>query len=146
MIERTLVIIKPDGVTRGLIGEIISRYEKKGFTIAAAQLIQADEELIARHYEEHQGKHFFEKLMRYLTSGKVLAIVVQGNDVVDNVRRLNGDKDPHIADIGTIRGDFASSITENIVHASDSKDSAAREIAIWFPDFHEEIRVEASQE
>lgn len=130
--EKTLIIIKPDGVERGLIGEIISRYEKKGLEIIRCKMIKADKEILDRHYDEHKGKSFYEDLIKYMTRGRILVMVVEGENAIATVRKLHGKTNPMEAELGTIRGDFANSITENIVHASDSKESAQREIAIWF--------------
>ncbi|EOD01564.1 nucleoside-diphosphate kinase [Caldisalinibacter kiritimatiensis] len=133
--EKTLVIIKPDGVERGLVGEIISRYEKKGLKIGAAKLLIADEEILSRHYQEHKGKDYYNKLINYMTEGPIMAMVLEGENVIKIVRNMNGHKDPSIARPGTIRGDFSYSLTRNIVHASDSEDSSKREIKIWFPEY-----------
>ncbi len=130
--ERTLVIIKPDGVERGLMGEIISRYERKGLTVTECKLINAHRESLEKHYEEHKGKSFYEELLTYMTRGKVLVMIVEGNNAIQIVRKINGKTNPLDAEPGTIRGDFANSVTQNIVHASDSKESAKREISIWF--------------
>ncbi|MCT4607280.1 MAG: nucleoside-diphosphate kinase [Marinisporobacter sp.] len=130
--EKTLVIIKPDGVERGLIGEIISRYEKKGLKIVACKMAKADRELLEKHYAEHKGKSFYEDLMNYMMRGKVLVMVLEGNNVIQLIRKMHGSTNPLDADMGTIRGDFANKTTENIVHASDAKESAEREIRIWF--------------
>jgi nucleoside-diphosphate kinase len=133
--EKTLVIIKPDGVERGLIGEIISRYEKKGFKITDCKMIKADRETLVKHYAEHEEKSFFEELISYMTRGKVLVMIIEGNNAIQIIRKLHGKTNPLDAEIGTIRGSFANSVTENIVHASDSKDSAEREISIWFSSY-----------
>lgn len=134
--ERTLVLIKPDGVKRGLIGEIIGRYEKKGFKIREAKLINANKEILEEHYQEHKGREYFDRLIEYMSSGPVMAIILEGENVIEIVRMMNGHKDPTKALSGTIRGDFAYSLTENIVHASDGTDSAEREIKIWFPEYN----------
>ncbi|QZY57261.1 nucleoside-diphosphate kinase [Crassaminicella profunda] len=130
--ERILVIIKPDGVERGLIGEIISRYEKKGLNIVECKMIKADREILEKHYIEHKGKFFYEDLITYMMRGKVLVMILEGNNVIQLIRKMHGSTNPLDAEVGTIRGDFANRKTENIVHASDSKESAEREIAIWF--------------
>ena len=130
--EKTLVIIKPDGIERGLMGEIISRYEKKGFEIRDCKLITADKETLEKHYTEHKGKSFYEELITYMTRGKVFVMIIEGNHAIQIIRKLHGKTNPLEAQVGTIRGDFANSVTENIVHASDSKESAEREISIWF--------------
>jgi nucleoside-diphosphate kinase len=136
--ERSLVIIKPDGVSRGLIGDIISRYERKGFHIVAGKLIKPEREIVEYHYDVHRGKSFFEDLINYFMEGQIFVLVVEGEKVVDLVRRIHGDKDPSCALPGTIRGTYASSTTRNIVHASDSVGTAAREISIWFPNLDED--------
>ncbi|NLK72559.1 MAG: nucleoside-diphosphate kinase [Clostridiales bacterium] len=130
--ERTLVIIKPDGVRRGLIGEIISRYEKKGLKISNIRMIHADEEILKKHYAEHQGKSFYKDLLDFMMSGRIVVMVVEGKNVVETVRKINGKTNPLEAEMGSIRGDFANFVTENIVHGSDSAESAEREISIWF--------------
>jgi nucleoside-diphosphate kinase len=131
--ERTLLLIKPDGVERRLIGEVISRIERKGLTIAALQLRQIGEELAGRHYAEHEGKPFFESLLQFITSGPVVAAIVEGPRAIAAVRQLAGGTDPvEQATPGTIRGDFGLETQFNLVHGSDSADSAEREIALWF--------------
>ncbi len=131
MTERTLVLIKPDGVARRLIGEVISRIEQKGLTITALQLRKVSQELAAQHYAEHEGKAFFEPLLEFITSGPVVAAIVEGPRAVAAFRQLAGGTDP--ATPGTIRGDFGLETQFNLVHGSDSSDSAKREIALWFP-------------
>jgi nucleoside-diphosphate kinase len=132
--ERTLVLIKPDGVERRLIGEIIGRIERKGLTIAALQLRHIGEELASQHYAEHEGKPFFESLLQFITSGPVVAAIVEGPRAIAAVRQLAGGTDPvEQATPGTIRGDFGLETQFNLVHGSDSADSAKREIALWFP-------------
>jgi nucleoside-diphosphate kinase len=132
--ERTLVLIKPDGVERRLIGEIISRIERKGLAIVALQLRHIGEELASQHYAEHEGKPFFESLLQFITSGPVVAAIVEGPGAIAAVRQLAGGTDPvEQATPGTIRGDFALETQFNLVHGSDSADSAKREIALWFP-------------
>ena len=134
MTERTLVLIKPDGVERRLIGEIISRVERKGLTIAALELRQVSEELASQHYAEHEGKPFFGSLLEFITSGPVVAAIVEGPRAVTAVRQLAGGTDPvEKATPGTIRGDFGLETQFNLVHGSDSNESAQREIALWFP-------------
>lgn len=133
MMERTFVMIKPDGVSRGLVGEIIGRIEKKGFKILEAKLISADLETVKLHYAEHSEKPFFQELVDFIMEGKVMAMVVEGENVISIIRLMVGDKNPQLAQPGTIRGDFAYSTTRNIIHASDSLESAKREINIWFP-------------
>lgn len=132
--ERSLVLVKPDGVERRLVGEIISIYEKKGLNITALKLIQPTREIAENHYIEHKDKPFFKELVAFLTRGKVCAMIIEGNNVVKMVRKINGATDPAEAESGTIRGRFAISKSENIVHASDSVESAEREIKIWFPE------------
>ncbi|ORB87240.1 nucleoside-diphosphate kinase [Mycobacterium kansasii] len=134
MTERTLVLIKPDGVQRQLIGEIISRIERKGLTIAALELRNVNDELAGRHYAEHEGKPFFGSLLEFITSGPVVAAVVEGPRAVTAFRQLAGGTDPvDKATPGTIRGDFGLETQFNLVHGSDSIESAQREIALWFP-------------
>ncbi len=130
--ERTFVAIKPDGVKRGLIGKIIDRFETKGFKIVAMKLLQVTPELAARHYEEHQGKPFYNRLVNYITSGPIVAMVVEGYRAVESVRHMVGATDPVKADVGTIRADFAQVMEYNVIHASDSLESADREINIYF--------------
>ncbi|MFZ5945252.1 MAG: nucleoside-diphosphate kinase [Bacillota bacterium] len=130
--ERTFVMIKPDGVQRGLIGEITARFEKKGFKIVGMKLLKVSEELAAKHYAEHQGKGFYPGLVKFITSGPVIAIVVEGKNAVAEVRKLNGVTNPADAQSGTIRGDFAQEIGRNVIHGSDSLENAQREIAIYF--------------
>ncbi|CFI61915.1 nucleoside diphosphate kinase ndkA [Mycobacterium tuberculosis] len=131
--ERTLVLIKPDGIERQLIGEIISRIERKGLTIAALQLRTVSAELASQHYAEHEGKPFFGSLLEFITSGPVVAAIVEGTRAIAAVRQLAGGTDPVQAAPGTIRGDFALETQFNLVHGSDSAESAQREIALWFP-------------
>lgn len=134
MTERTLILIKPDGVSRGLVGEIISRIEKKGLRLAAMDLRVADAETAKKHYAEHVDKPFFGELVDFITSGPLVAGVVEGTNAVEAWRQLAGGTDPVAkATPGTIRGDFGLSVAENVVHGSDSPKSATREIAIWFP-------------
>lgn len=132
--ERTLVLIKPDGVQRKLIGEIISFYERKGLGIVALKLTTASREIAENHYEEHKGRVYFEELISFIMEGNLCALVVQGEQVVEIVRKINGDKDPLNVDMGSIRGRFAKDKTHNLVHASDSSEHAEREIKIWFPE------------
>jgi len=133
--ERTLVLIKPDGVKRGLIGEILSRIEAKGLSIAALELRHVEDGLARRHYAEHDGKPFFDSLLEFITSGPVVAAIVEGPRAIAAFRQLAGATDPvEKAAAGTIRGDLALVTQENLVHGSDSPESAAREIALWFPD------------
>ncbi|WP_084076845.1 nucleoside-diphosphate kinase [Demequina sp. NBRC 110057] len=135
--ERTLILVKPDGVSRGLSGEILRRIEAKGYTLAAVELKAATPELLERHYEEHVGKPFYQPLVDFMLSGPVLAIVAEGDRVIEGFRSLAGATDPTTAAPGTIRGDLGrqwpTAVLQNLVHGSDSTESAAREIAIWFP-------------
>jgi nucleoside-diphosphate kinase len=135
-IEKTLVLVKPDGVARGLVGEVIARIEAKGYTVVALRMLQADRALLEKHYAEHQGKPFFEPLIEFMMSGPIVALVAQGNRVIEGFRSLAGVTDPTVAAPGTIRGDLArdqgTKVVQNIVHGSDSPESAAREIAIFF--------------
>lgn len=132
--ERTFVAIKPDGVKRGLIGKILSRFEDKGFKIIALKLLQVTPEQAASHYEEHYGKPFYPRLVHYITSGPIVAMVVEGYNAVSSVRHLVGATDPSSADVGTIRADFAQVKEYNVIHASDSVESAKRETKIYFND------------
>lgn len=133
-IEETLVLVKPDGVKKHICGEIIARFERKGLSIKAIKMIQVPEELAKKHYAEHEGKGFFKDLIDFITSGPVLAMVIEGENAVTAVRQINGATDPLKAVPGSIRGDFATSIDENVVHASDAPETAAREIGLWFPE------------
>ncbi|MEW6553555.1 MAG: nucleoside-diphosphate kinase [Actinomycetota bacterium] len=132
--ERTLVLVKPDGVRRGLAGEVISRFERLGLKIVAMRLLQVDEELASRHYAEHIDKPFYPELVSFITSGEVVAMVLEGETAIAVVRKLMGPTDPADAPPGTIRGDYGLEITENIVHGSDGPESAAREVALFFPE------------
>lgn len=130
--ERTYVMVKPDGVQRNLVGEIITRFEKKGFKIVALKMLQLDRAMAEKHYAEHIGKPFFEALASYITSGPVVAMVLEGKDVVATARAMNGATNPANAGPGTIRGDYAIEVGRNVIHGSDSVESASREIAIYF--------------
>ena len=134
--EKTLVLVKPDGVARGLVGEVIARIESKGYKISALRMLQADRALLEKHYAEHKGKPFFEPLVEFMMSGPIVAIVAEGNRVIEGFRSLAGVTDPTVAAPGTIRGDLArdqgTKVVQNIVHGSDSPESASREIAIFF--------------
>ena len=132
--ERTFVAIKPDGVKRGLVGKIISRFEDKGFKIIGLKLLQVTAEQAAAHYEEHLGKPFYPRLVHYITGGPIVAMVVEGYNAVASVRHLVGATDPSDADVGTIRADFAQLKEYNVIHASDSLKSAERETKIYFND------------
>ena len=133
-IEKTLVLVKPDGVKKHICGEVISRFERKGLEVEAIKMIQVPEELAKKHYAEHEGKGFFKDLISFITSGPVLAMVIKGENAVAAVRQINGATDPLKAVPGSIRGDFATSIDENVVHASDAPETAEREIGLWFPE------------
>jgi nucleoside-diphosphate kinase len=135
--EKTLILVKPDGVRRGLVGEVISRIETKGYAIDAVRMLQADAALLEKHYAEHVGKPFYEPLVEFMMSGPIVAIVASGNRVIEGFRSLAGATDPTVAAPGTIRGDLArdqgTKVMQNLVHGSDSPESAAREIGIFFP-------------
>lgn len=133
--QETLVLIKPDGVRRQLTGEFLNRYERKGLVIKALKLIDVPRELAEEHYAEHQEKPFFGELVDFITSGPVVAFVLAGKDAVVNVRNLNGATNPLDATPGSIRGDYALTMDSNVVHASDSPESASREIGLWFPEY-----------
>ncbi|MCB0915355.1 MAG: nucleoside-diphosphate kinase [Actinobacteria bacterium] len=133
MSERTLILIKPDGVARGLVGEIVRRIESKGFVLEALELRTLDRETAMRHYSEHEGKAFFGELVDFITSGPLVAGVISGRDAIAGWRNMMGATDPAASAMGTIRGDFATLLGENVVHGSDSPESAAREIALFFP-------------
>ncbi|WP_269194909.1 nucleoside-diphosphate kinase [Stygiolobus azoricus] len=132
MKQRTFVMIKPDGVKRKLIGEIISRFEKRGFNIVAMKMVHIDRTTAERLYEEHKGKSFFEELINYITSGPVVCMIVEGEEAVTVVRKMIGNTDPKEAPPGTIRGDYALTKAENVIHASDSEEKAKREMSIFF--------------
>jgi nucleoside-diphosphate kinase len=132
--ESTLVIVKPDAVRRGLIGQILGRLEAKGLRIEALRLIRIDRDLAERHYAEHQDKPFFAELVDFITSGDVVVAKVTGPSAVGVVRGLMGTTDPAASPPGTIRGDFGTSIAENLIHGSDSAESAMRELALFFPE------------
>lgn len=135
-VEETLVLVKPDGVARGLTGEILRRIEAKGYTLVDLRMLQASRELLAKHYSEHQGKPFYEPLVEFMESGPIVAIRVAGDRVIEGFRSLAGTTDPTTAAPGTIRGDLARDwglkVQQNLVHGSDSTESAARELALWF--------------
>ncbi|MGN6404470.1 nucleoside-diphosphate kinase [Sinomonas sp.] len=134
--ERTLVLVKPDGVSRGLTGAILARVEAKGYRLADLKLLTASRELLEQHYAEHEGKPFYEPLLDFMLSGPVAAAVFEGERVIEGFRSLAGATDPTIAAPGTIRGDFGRDwglkVQQNLVHGSDSPESAEREIGIWF--------------
>jgi nucleoside-diphosphate kinase len=133
MTQRTLVLFKPDAVRRGLVGSILARYEAKGLSIVALELRAVDAALADQHYTEHVAKDFYPPLRDFVTSGPLVASVLEGDEAVEVVRALNGATDGRKAAPGTIRGDLSQSNRENLVHGSDSPESAAREIALWFP-------------
>ncbi|MBM3731500.1 MAG: nucleoside-diphosphate kinase [Actinobacteria bacterium] len=134
--EQTLILVKPDGVKRGLVGEVIARVERKGYKITNLRMLTADRNVLAKHYAEHEGKAFYEPLMEFMASGPIVAMVAEGERVVEGFRKLAGATDPTVAEPGTIRGDLArdqgTKVVQNIVHGSDSPESASREIKIFF--------------
>jgi nucleoside-diphosphate kinase len=136
--ERTLILVKPDAVRRGLSGEVLRRVEAKGYTLVAAELRTADDDVLAAHYAEHEGKPFYGPLVEFMRSGPVLAVIAEGERVIEGFRTLAGTTDPTTAAPGTIRGDLGRDwglkVQQNLVHGSDSPESAAREIALWFPE------------
>src|SRR3954451_4521999 len=134
MSQRTLVLLKPDTVRRGLVGEVLGRFEAKGLRIVAMELRTIDGELADQHYAEHVEKAFYPPLRDFVTSGPLVAMVLEGDEAIEVIRALNGATDGRKAAPGTIRGDLSLSNRENLVHGSDSEESAAREIKIWFPD------------
>ena len=134
MIERTFVMIKPDGIQRGLVGKLIERLEKGGLKIVAMKLLSVSHNIAEKHYGIHKGKKFYENLLEYITSGPVLIMVWEGDKVVERVRKIVGETDPLEARPGTIRGDFAQQIGRNLIHASDSPENARKEINLWFID------------
>jgi len=135
-VEETLVLVKPDGVARSLTGEIVRRIEAKGYSLVDIRMLQADRELLAKHYAEHAGKPFYEPLVEFMESGPIVALRVAGNRVIEGFRSLAGTTDPTTAAPGTIRGDLARDwglkVQQNLVHGSDSPESAQRELALWF--------------
>ncbi|MCY1141674.1 nucleoside-diphosphate kinase [Actinoplanes sp. Pm04-4] len=132
-IERSLVLLKPDAVRRGLLGEILGRFERKGLVVEALELRTMDAALADQHYADHVEKAFYPPLKQFMTSGPLVALVLSGDEVIEVVRAMIGSTDGRKAAAGTIRGDFALSNRENLVHASDSPESAQRELALWFP-------------
>ncbi|ORC22122.1 MULTISPECIES: nucleoside-diphosphate kinase [Rothia] len=136
MTERTLILVKPDGVERNLTGQVLARFERKGYRIAELKMLTPNRELLEQHYAEHEGKPFYEPLVTYMSSGPVVALVLEGNGVLEGARTLMGGSNPTTAAPGTIRGDFGrdwgGSVQKNLVHGSDSPESAEREIALWF--------------
>lgn len=133
-IERTLILCKPDAVSRGLIGEITARIERRGYVISAMKLMQLDGERARQHYAEHHGKAFFDDLVSFITSGPLVAMAVEGQGAIEGCRQLIGATDPHAAAPGSIRADFAQAIGRNLVHGSDSSASAERELRLFFED------------
>ena len=133
--QQTLVLVKPDGVKKNLIGEVISRFEGRGLKISALKLVKITEEQAKFHYAEHAEKPFFGELVDFITSGPVLAFVLAGENAIVSVRALNGATNPVDAAPGSIRGDYALTMDANVVHASDSPEAAAREIHLWFPEY-----------
>ncbi|HEX8498189.1 MAG TPA: nucleoside-diphosphate kinase [Actinomycetales bacterium] len=138
MTERSLVLVKPDGVKRGLTGEILRRIEAKGYTLVALELRSVGRDVLAEHYAEHEGKPFYEPLVEFMSSGPVAAVVIEGERCIEGFRALAGTTDPTTAAPGTVRGDLGRDwglkVQQNLVHGSDSVESAQREIGIWFPD------------
>lgn len=132
--ERTLILIKPDAFARNLSGEIIARFERKGLRLVAMNLITMSRELAAQHYAEHEGKGFYEELVTFITSGPLVAMVLDGEDAVKAARQVIGATNPLEATTGSIRGDFAIEVGQNMVHGSDSPESATREVGLFFPD------------
>jgi len=139
-IERTLILVKPDGVARSLVGEVVSRVERKGYKVVGLKMMTPTREILAKHYAEHEGKPFYEPLLEFMLSGPIVAMIAEGNRVIEGFRKLAGTTDPTTAEPGTIRGDLArdqgTKVVQNIVHGSDSPESAAREIAIFFPELN----------
>ena len=133
-VETTLVLVKPDGVRRGLCGEIVARFERRGYQLRGVRLLKVTRPLAQQHYAEHRGKPFFGELVAFITSGPVLALAVRGENAIAGVRTMMGATNPADSATGTIRGDFATELAENIVHGSDSKGSAKRELGLFFPD------------
>lgn len=133
-IERTLLIIKPDGVARGLVGEVLVRIERKGYRIEQVKSLTMDKDTAETHYAEHRGEPFYENLIGYITEGPLVVAIVSGENSIENLRKIMGSTDPLNATAGSIRGAYATSVTRNLVHGSDSPESAAREIALFFPD------------
>ena len=133
-VERTLVLCKPDAVERGLVGEVVGRLERKGFRLVAMELRTLDEATAKQHYAEHEGKPFFGELVSFITSGPLVALVLEGTDAIRAARQVIGATNPLEAAPGSIRGDFALEVGKNMVHGSDSPESAAREAALFFPD------------
>ncbi|MDQ2911567.1 MAG: nucleoside-diphosphate kinase [Actinomycetota bacterium] len=133
-VEQTLVLVKPDAMSRGLAGEILGRFERRGLVVRAARLVRVDRGLAERHYAEHAEKPFFGELVEFITSGPTLALVLEGESAIPVVRTTMGATNPAEAAPGTIRGDLALAMPDNLVHGSDAPESAGREIELWFPD------------
>ena len=133
-VERTLVLVKPDAMARGLAGEILARFEGRGLVLRAARLVHVDSDLAERHYAEHAEKPFFGELVEFITSGPTLALVLEGESAIPVVRTTMGSTNPADSAPGTIRGDLALAMPDNLVHGSDAPESARREIELWFPD------------
>ena len=132
--ERTLILVKPDAFARNLSGEIIARFERKGLSLVALQLMTITRELASQHYAEHEGKPFYGELVDFITSGPLVAMVLEGDSAITAARQLIGSTNPLEAATGSIRGDFATQVGQNMVHGSDAPESAAREVALFFPD------------
>jgi nucleoside-diphosphate kinase len=132
-VERTLILVKPDAFARNLSGEIVARFERKGLRLVALELRTLDREIAATHYAEHEGKPFYEELVSFITSGPLVALVLEGDDAVRAARQVIGATNPLEATTGSIRGDYAIAVGQNMVHGSDSPESAAREVALFFP-------------
>jgi nucleoside-diphosphate kinase len=137
--ERTLILIKPDAFARNLSGEIIARFERKGLRLVALNLLTMSQQLAAQHYAEHEGKGFYEELVTFITSGPLVAMVLEGEQAVVAARQVIGATDPLKATTGSIRGDFAIEVGQNMVHGSDSPESAAREVALFFPEIEVDL-------
>ena len=137
-LARTLILVKPDGIRRSLVGEVINRVENKGYQVVALKMITPTREILAKHYAEHEGKPFYEPLLEFMLSGPIVSMIAEGNRVIEGFRKLAGTTDPTTAEPGTIRGDLArdqgTKVVQNIVHGSDSPESAEREISIFFPE------------
>src|SRR5919202_496130 len=133
-LERTLILAKPDAMRRALAGEIVARFERRGFRLRASRLLTVDRSLAEEHYAEHAAKPFFGELVEFITSGPTLAFVLEGEGVIETARKTIGATNPANAEPGSLRGDFAAAMPDNLVHGSDSAESATREIALWFPD------------
>jgi nucleoside-diphosphate kinase len=137
-VQQTFVMVKPDGVQRGVVGEVVSRFERKGFKLVAAKFMSVDKSLAEEHYAEHKERPFFSDLVNFITSSPVFAMVWEGENVIDTARTMMGKTNPSDAAPGTIRGDLGLTIGMNIVHGSDSEESAKREMGLWFPKGSEE--------